>query len=478
MNSAIEALGITRLVTDSRKILPGDTFVAYPGETMDGRNFIEEALKFGASSVIWDAEDFSWNPSWQVPNLPVEHLRMKAGEIADQAYGHPSEKLWVIGVTGTNGKTSSTHWIAQALTTLGKKTAIVGTLGNGFPGSLSPSLNTTPDAVTLHGIMKEYLEEGAQCVAMEVSSHALVQGRVNGIHFDVALLTNLTRDHLDYHGDMASYAAAKASLFDFDELKYAVLNIDDALGMEILEKPLKAEKVAYGFSDSWKGKKVGGKRLKVNQGMLEIDVESSWGSGTLASSAIGRFNASNLLGALSVLLASGCEFHASLDALSGIEPVPGRMQQLGGGNSPLVVIDYAHTPDALENVLDTLREITEGRLFCVFGCGGDRDAGKRPMMGSVASIHADIVFVTSDNPRSEDPAAIVHQITEGIEGDYCVILDRGEAIRRAIADAGKGDVVLLAGKGHEAYQEIKGKRFPFSDMSCAMEGLVAWGARC
>ncbi|HQT26652.1 MAG TPA: UDP-N-acetylmuramoyl-L-alanyl-D-glutamate--2,6-diaminopimelate ligase, partial [Burkholderiales bacterium] len=266
MNPGLQALGIRRLVTDSRKVRQGDTFVAYAGESMDGRKFIGEAVKSGASSVIWEAEGFSWDPSWKIPNLPVDDLRMKAGEIADEVYGHPSEKLGVIGVTGTNGKTSSTHWIAQALTGLGKKTAVVGTLGNGFPGSLSPSINTTPDAVTLHGLMKEYVEQGAQCVAMEVSSHALVQGRVNGIRFEIALLTNLTRDHLDYHGDMASYAAAKASLFERPELKCAVLNLDDSLGIEIMKKPSTAEKIAYGFLEIEEGKRVRGKNLSLKDG--------------------------------------------------------------------------------------------------------------------------------------------------------------------------------------------------------------------
>ncbi len=478
MKKELDALGIRRLVTDSRKVMPGDTFVACRGENMDGRDFIADAIKAGAASVIWEREGYSWNDSWNIPNLPVTDLRNKSGIIADYVHGSPSRKLWVIGVTGTNGKTSSTHWIAQALNRLGKKTAIVGTLGNGFPGNLSPSSNTTPDAVMLHGLFADYLKEGAKCVAMEVSSHALAQGRVNGIHFDVALLTNLTRDHLDYHGDMDAYGAAKARLFERPELKYSVLNVDDGFGFEIMKKPSSAEKIAYGFSEMHEKMQVKGKNLRMQGGMLSMDVESSWGKGMVSSPAIGRFNASNLLGVLAVLLASGYGLEDSIDALSGLEAVPGRMERIGGKESPLVVIDYAHTPDALENVLEALREVTSGHLICVFGCGGDRDRGKRPVMGEIASRLSDQVFVTSDNPRSEPAEEIIRQIAGGMEGNYRVIVDRGEAVRRAIGDAEIGDVVLIAGKGHENYQEINGVKLPFSDREVAMGALESWRERC
>ncbi len=478
MKKELDALGIRRLVTDSRKVMPGDTFVACRGENMDGRDFIADAIKAGAASVILEREGYSWNDSWNIPNLPVTDLRNKSGIIADYVHGSPSRKLWVIGVTGTNGKTSSTHWIAQALNRLGKKTAIVGTLGNGFPGNLSPSSNTTPDAVMLHGLFADYLKEGAKCVAMEVSSHALAQGRVNGIHFDVALLTNLTRDHLDYHGDMDAYGAAKARLFERPELKYSVLNVDDGFGFEIMKKPSSAEKIAYGFSEMHEKMQVKGKNLRMQGGMLSMDVESSWGKGMVSSPAIGRFNASNLLGVLAVLLASGYGLEDSIDALSGLEAVPGRMERIGGKESPLVVIDYAHTPDALENVLEALREVTSGHLICVFGCGGDRDRGKRPVMGEIASRLSDQVFVTSDNPRSEPAEEIIEQIAGGMEGNYRVIVDRGEAVRRAIGDAEIGDVVLIAGKGHENYQEINGVKLPFSDREVAMGALESWRERC
>ncbi|MHB1098898.1 MAG: Mur ligase family protein, partial [Burkholderiales bacterium] len=304
------------------------------------------------------------------------------------------------------------------------------------------------------------------------------QGRVNGIHFDVALFTNLTRDHLDYHGDMASYGEAKAGLFDFPELEYAVLNLDDAFGVDLMKRPSAAKKIAYGFSEMSEVPQVRGKNLKMEGGMLSMDIESSWGSGTVNTRAIGRFNASNLLGVLSVLLAGGFELQTSIRALSAIEAVPGRMQQIGGDGVPLVVVDYAHTPDALESVLDALREISVGKLVCVFGCGGNRDPGKRPVMGEIASRLSDRVFVTSDNPRDEDVDAIIGQIVGGIEGDCCVIRDRADAIRQAILGANREDLVLLAGKGHEDYQEIGGKRLPFSDIEVARRALQSWGASC
>jgi UDP-N-acetylmuramoyl-L-alanyl-D-glutamate--2,6-diaminopimelate ligase len=479
VKAALDALGIRRLVTDSRKIGPGDTFVAYVGEQVDGRDFIGDAIRAGAASVIWDKEGFVWNAAWQIPNLPVADLRARAGEIASHVYGDPSEKLWIIGVTGTNGKTSCTHWIAQALTRLGKKTAVIGTLGNGFPHKLSPTINTTPDAVALHGLLAKYLAEGAGCVAMEVSSHALAQGRVGGVQFDVALLTNLTRDHLDYHGDMAAYGAVKASLFERPELKYAILNVDDGFGIEILQRDMSAQKIAYGFSDSHGKLQVRGDKLGMQGGMLVMDVKSPWGNGRVDSPVVGRFNASNILGVLTVLLASGCGFADSVGALSVMEAVPGRMQKIGGEGRPIVVVDYAHTPDALENVLETLREIVsgDGALVCVFGCGGDRDPGKRSIMGKIASSLSDRVIVTSDNPRSEMPHAIIADIVRGVEDDYCVISDRGRAIRQAIVDSGMDDVVLLAGKGHEDYQEINGERLPFSDAETARSALELWGVR-
>jgi len=494
---------ISRLVTDSREVRAGDVFVAYPGAQADGRQFIAQAIAGGAAAVIWEADKFAWDESWRVPNLAVRDLRHHAGEIADHVYGSPSKKLWMIGVTGTNGKTSCSHWLAQSFGALGKKTALIGTLGNGFPGALQATLNTTPDAIRLHGLLADYLRQGAQGAAMEVSSHALAQGRVSGVNYDVALLTNLSRDHLDYHGDMANYAAAKRRLFDWPHLKYAVLNLDDEFGLELAGQLQSAgvEIIGYGLNDAaLKHAERGGMRmvycgdLQVTQTGLGLQLHTSWGAARLDSRLVGRFNASNLLGALAVLLVSGIELADAVRALARVEAAPGRMQAMGGNGRPAVVIDYAHTPDALLKVLQSLREAAgRGKLVCVFGCGGDRDRGKRPMMGQVAAKLADVCIVTSDNPRSEDPAEIIAAVVAGMSDSgipggemsspamaghtWRIIEDRAEAIWQAIREADAGDTVLLAGKGHETYQEIGGVKYPFSDVEVAQRALASWRAR-
>lgn len=484
----LKALGvsITRLVSDSRAVQAGDTFVAYPGTQADGRRFIAQAIASGANAVIWDAHDFKWNNQWQLPNLAVHDLRHQAGVIAAYVCGQPSQKLWMVGITGTNGKTSISHWLAKAFSSVERKCAMLGTLGNGFSGALQTTVNTTPDALVLHGLLGEFVQQGAQAVVMEVSSHALTQGRVNGVHYDVALLTNLTRDHLDYHGDMQSYAAAKRRLFDWESLKHAVLNLDDAFGAELAEslKDASVEVVGYGLSDEslQLAERLGirmvyGNLTQMDVHGLNLKLHTSWGGAELHSKLIGRFNASNLLGALAVLLVSKVTLEDAVRELSLQKAVAGRMQTLGGKDAPAVVVDYAHTPDALEKVLLTLREVTAasgGKLICVFGCGGDRDRGKRPMMGTVASKFADARIVTSDNPRGEDPHAIIEAIASGMSGDYQVIEDRAKAITHAIEKAKPNDTVLLAGKGHEDYQEIAGVRHPFSDSEIASRALSVW----
>jgi len=506
---------ITRLVTDSREVSSGDTFVAYPGVQADGRQFIAQAIANGANAVIyeklvsghpWDAQNFSWNHAWQVPNLAVSDLRHHAGEIASHVYANPSGKLWMVGVTGTNGKTSCSHWIAQSFSALDRKSALIGTLGNGFSGALQPTLNTTPDAVLVQGLLADYVAQGAQGVAMEVSSHALEQGRVNGVEYDVAVFTNLSRDHLDYHGDMQHYAAAKRSLFDWQKLKFAVVNLDDAFGAELAaqlhlqetrrwssggsatalpEQNAEVEVVGYGLSDAalLLAERLGlrmvyGGALQMDAQGVRLQVHSSWGAAALHSQLIGRFNAENLLGTLAVLLVSGVALADAVRELAHVNAVPGRMQAFGGGGRPAVVVDYAHTPDALEKVLQALREVTGGKLVCVFGCGGDRDRGKRQMMGAIAAKLADVCIVTSDNPRGEDPCDIIAAVVSGMNGwNYRIIEDRAEAIAQAIHDAAAADTVLLAGKGHETYQEIKGVKYPFSDIEIARRALASWSAK-
>jgi UDP-N-acetylmuramoyl-L-alanyl-D-glutamate--2,6-diaminopimelate ligase len=476
-------------VSDSRHVQPGDTFVAYPGESLDGRAFIPDAIARGAASVIWERRNCAWRSAWRVKNIGVDDLRAQAGVIASDVYGKPSARLWTVGVTGTNGKTSSSHWIAQSLTRTGRRCGLVGTLGSGWVGKLEPVGNTTPDAVWLQGRLRDFVRQRARAVSMEVSSHGLVQDRVAGVEFDVALLTNLTRDHLDYHGTMRAYRAAKARLFRFPTLKSAVVNLDDRFGVSLV-RPVRARGVpiiGYGFgrapAPALRGTRVPrvrGERLRLHARGMSFDVSTPWGRAAVETPLIGRFNAENLLGSLAVLLASDVPLGDAVSALQRARPVPGRMERYGGGRKPLVVVDYAHTPDALENVLRSLREMLPDttpagaatpRLVCVFGCGGDRDKGKRPLMGAIAEKLADEVIVTSDNPRGENPKAIIDDIRKGMSEDGAVVPDRAEAIRLAIRDAASGDVVLIAGKGHEQYQEVRGVKHPFSDTAHVRDAL-------
>jgi len=486
----LDSLGVrlTRLVTDSRAVRPGDTFAAFPGEHVDGRLFIEQAMANGANAVIFEANHFNWQPDWNLPHLAVADLRHYAGALADRVYGAPSKQLNMIGITGTNGKTSCCHWIARALAAAGQRSAMIGTLGNGFPDALEPSPNTTPEAIRVHGLLAEFLAQGAQSVAMEVSSHALQQGRVNGVEFDIALLTNLSRDHLDYHGNMDHYAAAKRKLFDWPSLRQVVVNLDDSFGAGLIEElqDAPAELIGYGLTEAALNRAercgirmVYGRALSMDAQGLNLSIHSSWGSATLNSGLIGRFNASNLLGVLAVLLVSGVNLNQAVAVLASLSSVTGRMQKLGGNGQPTVVVDYAHTPDALEKVLAALREVSatqDGQLGCVFGCGGDRDRGKRPMMGLIAEKQSDWTIVTSDNPRSEAPQAIIADIVAGMTAVPTVIEDRAAAIRAAVARAAASDTVLIAGKGHEQYQEVGNVKQPFSDVQVAEAALQNWGA--
>jgi UDP-N-acetylmuramoyl-L-alanyl-D-glutamate--2,6-diaminopimelate ligase len=464
-------VGIARLETDSRRVQGGDVFVACPGERQDARSYIGQAIAAGARGVLWEAEGFVWDSQWRVPNVGIHGLRRQLGHLAAHVYGHPSSKLWVTGVTGTNGKTSCSHWIAQAFNRLGRPTAVIGTLGNGFPNVLLPGTHTTPDAVTLQEEIAELLSRGAQGVSMEVSSHGLEQDRVQGVAFAAALFTNLSRDHLDYHGTMERYGAAKAKLFSWPGLKHAVLNLDDAFGARLAASldRTRTSVLGYGFG---KGE-ISGHRLDLSTRGLRLEIETPWGPGVLQSRMLGAFNASNLLGVLGVLLSAGVELDAAITALAQVEAVAGRLQMVSEPQRPLVVVDYAHSPDALQKALETLRPLLApgARLLCVFGCGGDRDRGKRPVMGEIATRLADYSVITSDNPRSEDPRAIIDEIAAGAHARYHVEPDRARAIFHAVHEARHGDVVLIAGKGHESYQEIAGARVPFSDAEVARQAL-------
>ncbi|AOJ91909.1 UDP-N-acetylmuramoyl-L-alanyl-D-glutamate--2,6-diaminopimelate ligase [Burkholderia multivorans] len=474
-----------QLHADTRSLRAGDVFVAYAVDGADNRAFIADALARGAAAVLYQPEGLAATPNAPVA-LAVPALDQLAGEIASGWYGDPSDGLLAIGVTGTNGKTTCTQWIAAALTALHQPCAIIGTLGSGMPGHLVPTGFTTPDAPQLQRSLAQLRDGGAQAVAMEVSSHALHQGRVNGTAFDVAVFTNLTQDHLDYHRTFEAYEAAKAKLFAWRGLRAAVVNRDDAAGRRLLEKLAgRVRTIAYGIGDTQQA-------LDADRELVALDVRatatgtafrlrSSWGDADVEVGTLGTFNVSNLLAVLGALLAADVPFDAALAEIARLEPVNGRMQRLGGrlqNDEPLVVIDYAHTPDALEKTLDALRPIAVargGRLVCMFGCGGDRDATKRPLMGAIAERLADDVVVTSDNPRSEDPQAIIDQIVAGMTAPDRArrIEDRASAILQAVRGAAREDVVVLAGKGHEATQEIMGKKRAFSDQDHARLALAA-----
>ena len=489
-----KGLAVNSLAIDSRRVNPGDVFMAYPGESGDGRNHIGEAILRGAQAVLWEEEGFEWSGQIDFPQRPVRHLRDSAGLIAHEVYGRPSERLWTMGVTGTNGKTSCSQWLAQACELAGAHTAVIGTLGMGFPGEpgsdaaaiLEPNPNTTPDPVTLHSRFAELLKVGGQGVAMEVSSIGLEQGRVNGVTFGAALFTNLSRDHLDYHGDMETYARAKQRLFLTPGLRHAILNLDDVQGVQIARMLAGSgvNRIGYSCVDDVAAHAGLECHIQVHAIHIfshgcEFTVTTSWGEAQVKSALLGRFNVSNLAGVLGTMLGSGVPFERAIDAIGRMQPVVGRMQRLGGLGRPLVVVDYAHSPDGLEQTLSLLKDIARsqgGRIAAVFGCGGERDRGKRALMGTVAARHADRIVLTNDNPRGEDPEGIVDGIAEGIDVAYERILDRHEAISRTVREAGPQDIVLIAGKGHETYQEIAGRRLAFSDAQEALRSLEAWGA--
>jgi UDP-N-acetylmuramoyl-L-alanyl-D-glutamate--2,6-diaminopimelate ligase len=502
--AAIRKLAPTaNLASDSRRIKLGDVFFAFApvaGDGADGRSFIDAAIEQGAALIVVDPDGFSWNDKWSVPYLTVDKLKQNAGAIAHAFYAQPDARMFTVGVTGTNGKTSSAVWLGHALSRGGEAAAAIGTLGIGVfrsRGEVDYDVTgyTTPDAVLLARSLSELRDQGATSLAIEVSSIGLEQGRVSGMHFDVALFTNLTRDHLDYHGTMEAYEAAKLKLFDWPGLKTAVVNLDDAAGVRIIGH-LKAKPVllageipliGYTLHDTTARPQIEGvMMLRASQlragrsGGTEFHLECPLGVAQVRTHLVGGFNISNALGVMGAVIAKGLGLRAAIDAVEALESAPGRMQQVGGHDAPLIVIDYAHTPDALEKTLAALRPVADdrgGQLWCVFGCGGDRDPGKRPQMGKIAQA-ADHVLVTSDNPRSEEPHAIIEQILAGMDqgnpaSTVLALDDRAAAILSAIKHAARTDVILLAGKGHEPYQEIKGKKLPFSDADHAQLALSA-----
>lgn len=482
----LRAAGViaTGITADSRKLRPGDVFAAWPGYAGDGRNYIAPAVAQGAVAVLYEGGDGFRLDDVSCPAIAVDGLRELGGHLAHEIYQRPSERLWLAGVTGTNGKTTVSQWLARALEELGVHCGIIGTLGCGFADRLAAHDNTTPDALELHRLLAGFRSEGAEAAAMEVSSIGLDQGRVNGACFDAAIFTNLTRDHLDYHGNMESYAAAKSRLFALPGLRDAVINLDDAFGMTLARRLVAQGMSVIAFTCiAPNALAVPGARVLVADHLhasalgLQFTVLWEGRQAELQVRMVASFNVSNLLAVIGALLARGVSLDEALHVASRLTPPEGRMQLVGGVGEPLVVIDYAHSPDALAKALQAVRTTTHtrgGRLTCVFGCGGDRDPGKRPLMGEVGREFADRLIVTSDNPRSEDPATIIAAIAAGAGAAAECIPDRAEAIARAIAEAAADDVIVIAGKGHEPYQEVRGQRLPFSDLEQARAALKQW----
>lgn len=468
-----EHLPVSGLTLDSRSVDKDYLFLAVAGTREHGLVYLQQALGCGASLILAETsqgwtEDRIRQLDSSVPILVLDGLQRVASKIAARFYGYPAQDMRIVGVTGTNGKTSVSLFLAQALPEEWR-CAVTGTTGNGFPGRLQPASHTTPDAVQAQHILADLKLAGAKTVAMEVSSHALDQYRVAAVPFHTAVFTNLSRDHLDYHGSMQAYAAAKRRLFGMPGLQMAVINADDAAGAELLSSLKgKVSSIACFRGDCSvdADKFIRIERMEQRSQGLYLRFSSSWGSGEINSRLLGDFNAENLMLVLGVLLGWGVPISQAIVNLQRLETVPGRMQKLGGGNRPLVVVDFAHTPDALAKALTSLRGHTSGDVYCVFGCGGDRDRGKRAQMGALAETLADRVVLTDDNPRTESSAAILGDILEGMKAPHkaLVIPDRAEAIATAIGQAQAGDTIVVAGKGHETWQQIGNQRLPFSDV--------------
>lgn len=475
-NGVLGSLICNNMVEDSRKISEGDLFIARPGLESDGRRYIHQAAKRGACAVLVeerDMEHFVQASNCAVPLFSVDNLASHLGELANYFYNSPSHEMTVIGITGTNGKTTCCQMTARSLAVLGHKVALMGTLGNGLVEELSDSPNTTIDALSMHRLLAEYRDAGAKYVCMEVSSHALAQGRVNSVAFDVAVFTNLSRDHLDYHGDMDSYAEAKKSLFKYPDLKSVVINSDDSVGNQILsDSDVLAKKYSFcitRINAVDEQTSVFTESVDFTDNGITADVVSPWGEEIMSTNLIGQFNLSNCLAVITTLGTVGIKLSDSVKALGKLPPVTGRMECFGGDEKPLVVIDYAHTPDALMHALKALRPHTKLRMHCVFGCGGDRDRGKRSEMAAIAEEYADNVILTSDNPRSEAIEDIIKEMQVGLLNPKAVTVktDRKDAIEFAINKAVSGDLVLVAGKGHEAYQYIGDQKLQHSDIDWA-----------
>jgi UDP-N-acetylmuramoyl-L-alanyl-D-glutamate--2,6-diaminopimelate ligase len=470
---------LTDLTLDSRQVRPGGAFLACRGARHHGLEFVAEVVKRGAAAILWEPDGTVQPPSLDsaIVVTPVPDLTARASLIADRFFASPSQHIDVIGVTGTNGKTTCAWLLAQALTACARPAAYLGTLGAEFGGQLVSSDHTTPDAITAQQQLADFAERGASAVAMEVSSHALVQHRVAAVHFSTAVFTNLTRDHLDYHGDMGRYEAAKASLFEREDIRLRVFNVDDAVGAQFAARPQFSDRIVYTQGATPQdGRYLRAHSTRYTSTGMEFALASSFGAAQIKTSLIGSFNVDNLLAVLAVLLGTGVPLQQCVAAVRDAHAPSGRLESFAMPGRPLVVVDYAHTPDALAKALAVLRVHCKGQLHCVFGCGGDRDRGKRPEMGAIAARLADRVVLTDDNPRSESAEAIIGDIKGGMGAQsVTVIHDRALAIHHAVATAGVDDVVLVAGKGHEAVQIVGDAKRPFRDQVVVREALALAG---
>lgn len=476
---------IQDLSEDSRYTKPGDLFIARKGEVSDGRQFVGDALKKGAVAVIYEVADGQglsmqhlqgWDPT--IPLLPVNRIDEILGTVAKRFFNDPTRNLALVGVTGTNGKTSTTQYIAQALSALKLPCGVIGTLGYGLYPELITSTHTTPDVISLNRYCSHLQKEGAKAIAMEVSSHALEQKRIAGLHVHMGILTNLTRDHLDYHHTMAAYAKAKRKLFSHPGLKLAIINADDEFGLDLLKTlPNNLGKLAYTLDAPVQGlgdiAQIYATNLVLSGHGLAFKVHTPVGLIVAQTRLLGHFNVANVLATIGALLGMNYSVNDIERILPLLQSVNGRMQMLGGAGKPRVVIDYAHTPDALAQVLLAIKAHNPERIICIFGCGGDRDKGKRPFMGKIAETYSDYCIITNDNPRHEKPLRIAEEIVTGMteKSIRAIILDRKEAILEGIHKAGPNDIVLIAGKGHETYQQIGDVKYPLSDVQIALDVL-------
>jgi len=468
---------VNNLVLDSRKVMQGDLFIAINGEEVNGIDYINAAVKAGAVAVLWDSPVDSIPYSWSsinknVPVIAVVNLKEKLGELVSRFYNEPSRKLDIVGVTGTNGKTSCVNFIAQALAD-DKKCGLIGTLGTGIYPEIAKGTHTTPDVITVHKTLSDFVRQNASHSAIEVSSHALTQGRVDAVQFNTAIFTNLTQDHLDYHGTMDAYLNEKLKLFQLSELQKAIINSDDPGAGDVIAAAKGKKVITYSTKDSNTTADLFASNIQFNNDITKFVLNTQKGSVSVETYLVGDFNISNLLAVSAYLIEQGYSLELISQKIKSMKPVEGRMQKIETPGAATIIIDFAHTPDALEKVLKTLREKFSGKLTCVFGCGGERDKEKRSQMGSIAEEYADLIVLTNDNPRGESAEAIVSQIEQGIVNKENVIieLDRKKAIAKAIGNTATTGCVLIAGKGHENYQIIGHKKINFSDVDAAREVL-------